>query len=332
MKNNLLRTALIRSAALLAVFSIVIYLTLSSPEGSIWSSMGAIFYTLFKAAQLTVGLVLALLVCFAVLAGIFFGCAAMVSREGAKRMYEQLRRFMSDKFNSLQSLIMTGNRWKPRGELSGSLHKSIDDMRRTQGTIEEKLRIMQARIEQIEQNESITKLSDWLRAEEKKRYEAQVLLEVLDRQVGELQKQTADMAEQLARMSGGDSLKDLTGRLETLEKNGNDFLSAMHSVTAQVDVLSRDAALLRESVPQGAGEEENPGQDDTDAHRLFSYIENPQEREKIQQLVAEALDREMTYAQAADHIAANVAPETAGIIAQHPSLTKKIISESRKKK
>ncbi|MDH3330394.1 MAG: hypothetical protein OEM01_14280 [Desulfobulbaceae bacterium] len=343
MRNNMLRAPLIKSAVLLAAFSLIIYLTVSSPEGSLWSSIGAIFYTVFKAAQLAVGLILALFVCFAVLMGIFFGCIAMISRESAVKMYDQLRQFVQDKFNAVQSLTRMGGRQEAQDSSDDSFPRldkiptqiniSLENVRKSQRALEEKVFALQSRIEQTEQDESITKLSDWLRAEEEKTQDVQASLDLVDQQIQQLKKQTEDMLEKLESISSEFSSKQVTGRIETLEKNNNDCFAGVSSLQEKIDSLYREMNDLRKSLSRALKEkgEISPAQDDEVEHRLFSYIENSQDKEKIVRLVAETLDQDMTYAQVTEHVSANVSPKTAGILAEHPTLTTDYIREYRKK-
>ncbi|MDH3360156.1 MAG: hypothetical protein OEL55_04725, partial [Desulfobulbaceae bacterium] len=314
-----------------------------SPEGSLWSSIGAIFYTVFKAAQLAVGLILALFVCFGVLVGIFFGCVAIISRESAVKMYDQLRQFVQDKFNAVQSFTRMGGRQEaqdssvdsfPRPDkIAAQINISLENVRKSQRALEEKVLALQSRIEQTEQDESITKLSDWLRAEEEKTQDVQASLGLVGQQVQQLKKQAEDMLEKLESISSEFSSKRVTGRIETLEKNNNDCFAGVSSMQEKVDSLSREMNDLRKSLSKGLKEkaEISPAQDDEAEHRLFSYIENPQDKEKIQLLVAETLDKDMTYAQVTEHISTNVTPETAGILSEHPTLTTEYIRECRKK-
>lgn len=344
MKNNMFRAPLIKSAVLLAAFSLIIFLTVSSPGGSVWGSIGAIFYTIFKAAQLAVGLILALLVCFAVLTGIFFGCVAMVSSENAVKMYNQLHRFVRDKFHSVQSLIRMGDKTKSPdfsgadspsqvNEMSMHMDNSLEDIRKSQSSIEEKVLTLQSRVERTEQDESVTKLSDWLRSEEDKTKKVQALLELFDQQVLQLKKQAADMTEKLESISSDFSLNELMGRIETLEQSNTDCFSGISLLQEKVDSLSKELAATRTIHSESLQEKEeiSSTQEVSDEHRLFSYIENPQDKEKIRQFAAEALNQEMTYTQATEHISKNVSQKTAKVIADHPSLTKEYIRQCRKK-
>lgn len=63
MNSDILRAPLIKSAALLAVVSLLVYLTATSAEGSLWSSLGTLLVGTFRVVQLGLGLIVALLFC-----------------------------------------------------------------------------------------------------------------------------------------------------------------------------------------------------------------------------------------------------------------------------
>lgn len=163
MNNNMLRAPLIKSALLLAGFSLLIYLTITSSDGSVWSSLQAIFLGIFRAAQLIVGLVLALFICIAVLIGIFFGTVAMVSRDSAARMFNQLRdtvaarlQFVSSSLRSSRlGAVAVGHREELR-ELTGRMERQEAAIVRL-GEAVDRLRIateaMEEKISRLEQGE-----------------------------------------------------------------------------------------------------------------------------------------------------------------------------------
>lgn len=343
MENNKLRTPLIYSAILLAVVSLIIFLTVSSPGGSIWGAIGSIFYTIFKAVQLTIGLVLALLVCLAVLVGIFFGCVAMVSRENAARMYRQLLDLVPDQFDWIKSRMPGAQPPEPQelsreavpGQTGGgaaAAGAAIESIRRTQGSVEEKLNMLQSRIEQYEKDESVTKLSEWLRAEEQKTGEVQAAMELLEQRIGQLQEKIDVVAEKMAADSSADALSDVRKKIDELAQSCSNRDADVQALEQKVGAIKEEDLAAMQNTLAGLEEklESRLETGESDEHRLFSYIEDEQEKEKIQQLVTEAMEQEMTYAQATDHIVENVAPDTAKVIAEHPALTKEFIREHRK--
>lgn len=334
MANNRLKTPLINSAILLAVVSLIIYLTVTSPEGSFWGAIGSIFYALFRAVQLVVGLVLALIVCLAVLVGIFFGCIAMVNRDSAARMYRQLKDFGTGNFNRAYALVR-GTEVPEAQDIppaastgaAGPVSKAepAGDIHRAQTGLEERLNRLQARVEQNEQDESITKLSDWLREEERKTEEVREAMEQLAEQVGKLREEVDGIAAKISADDAGRDLQELRSQVEKLASGEGGRDTAVSTLQEKIDAIQKELKEVRAALA-----ESEAGGEGTGEHRLFNYIENEQEREKILKLVAEATEGEMTYAQATDHIVANVSPDTAKIIAEHPALTKELLREHRK--
>jgi archaellum component FlaC len=344
MKNSMLRAPLIKSAVLLAVFSLIIYLTISSPEGSVWSSLQAIFYTVFKAAQLGVGLILALALCFAVLGGIFFACVAMVSTDSARKMFHNLRQFASDKTESITSMIGEGRpQWAKgiSGELAASLrndmaelHASMKNLGQAQRLIEEGNTALRTRVEQVEQDETVSRLSDWLRAEEEKTQGVQEALEQLTRQMQQMREQVDGMEQKIENVLPEDALQEITGRTDILENRNRDLLSAVQTLQKKVDALEAELQAVRTGPAAGEGQQAAgvSEQENSTAHRLFTYIESSGEKAKVQQLVADTLDEEMTYAQVTEYVSGKVDKKTARVLADHPSLTKEYIREARKGK
>ena len=335
MKNNALRAPLIKSAVLLAVLSLIIYLTISSPEGSIWSSLQAIFYTVFKAAQLGVGLILALGLCFIVLGGIFFGCVAMISTDNAKKMYNDLLQYVSDKAGSMKSLIQIDGKLGSRGNSRGfpaSLNKnlaglqaSVKNLEQSWRAMDERIGALLSRVEQIEQDESITKLSDWLRKEEEKTEGVQESLAQFDQQLQQMKEQSS--------LSVG-AMQKVTGRTEVLENQNSEAFSTVSSLEKRIEALASKLESVQpvhekgeKKQVEGALEQKNNIEP-----RLFSYVENPKDKEKLQQIVTETMQEEMTYAQVIEHLSKNVGKKTAKVLAEHPSLTKEFIRECRRNK
>jgi prefoldin subunit 5 len=156
-------------------------------------------------------------------------------------------------------------------------------------------------------------------------------VEILEQNVQQLQKNVEEITGKLAEDSSEETLNTIREKVESLEKNTGSWTSAIESLQQKIESLESDLAAAQQTITETIEEQQGASAEEaTEEHRLFSYIEDPQEREKVQQLVLEALDKEMTYAQTADHVAENVSPATAKIIADHPALTKEFIRDSRK--
>ncbi|HDK44269.1 MAG TPA: hypothetical protein ENG91_06940, partial [Desulfobacteraceae bacterium] len=151
MQNNKLRAPLIKSAVLLAVFSLLVYLTSTSPTGSVWNSLGQIFFGVFRIAQLGIGLILALLFCLMVLVGIFLGSVAMVSRDSAATMYRQLYQMLADRLLFLKKLVKKNDQQQASAApVPGSVLAAIGAR---QDRLENGLDALHSRLEQLERDD-----------------------------------------------------------------------------------------------------------------------------------------------------------------------------------
>ena len=338
MSNNLLRAPLIKSAVLLAVFTLIIYLTVTSHEGSVWSSLGTIFFAVFKAAQLGVGLILALILCLAVLIGIFLGCVAMVSTDSATKMYNQLRRILLEKLDFVKTFLKKEEdqnagmsfdelRGTLKDEMAGHVESSLHNIRKP---IEESLQGLQTRIEKIELDDSYTVISDRLQVQEVK---LGVVEDAEGKGKDDIQKlgvQFEEITQQVQKMSPDEGMAALTERITSLESKKNEVESLCTSLAQKVESLQEEVDELKTMRPGDEQEAAEQDVDDEGEHRLFSYIENSQDKEKITQLVAEGIKNEMTYAQIMDQLTGETDEATAEAITAHPSLTKDYIRYIKK--
>ncbi len=294
MKNNKLRAPLIKSAVLLAVFSLLVYLTSTSPNGSVWSSLGQIFFGVFRIAQLGVGLILALLFCLVVLVGIFLGSVAMVSRDSAATMYRQLCQMLADRLLFLKKLVRKndyrqvaaaiGERQDKLENGLAAMHSRLEQLERDDG------RELAARLEYLAAEVAVSR-EIGSRAEEK--------IQVLAGQVEEITRQIRENnpGPRLAELAAG-----LEALAERLDAGGN-------KDTAAANNDRRDE--------EGA------------AHRLFAYLDDPEDQEKIARLVADTFAKDMTYAQTVDYLVQEMGG-AADAIAAHPALVKDYIRYCRK--
>lgn len=150
MNDNMLRAPLIKSAIVLAGFSLLVYLTITSSDGSVWSSFQAILLAVFRTVQLAVGLVLSLFLCIVVLIGIFLGAVAMVSRETAARMANQLRDTVSSRVQVVGSFLKSSR----VGAMVGGHEQEI-------GELADRLALQEKKIKGLE--ESVSRLQAELR-------------------------------------------------------------------------------------------------------------------------------------------------------------------------
>jgi len=83
------------------------------------------------------------------------------------------------------------------------------------------------------------------------------------------------------------------------------------------------------SVPQSAPTI-TASEDKTEEHRIFSYFDDPADREKLAELMASTLDKNMSYKHVLNFLVKELGPVKGKIISSHPSLSKDYIRQCRK--
>lgn len=328
MNGNMLRAPLIKTAALLAVVSLLVYLTATSPGGSLLSSIGTLFVAMIRIVQLSLGLIVSLFFCLVVLTGIFLGCVAMVSRRSASNMVEQLRQQISDKLLYIRSLVITDV--PPLGErvfeeydtgvehaMRTALEDSLVPIRQDYTAVAEKIESIVQRLGQIEQNEDITSFSTHLERQAEN-------VQGLESKLGELHEQITVIQKtinELTILSRNEKIEQVTGEL-------GDRMSLLEKTTGS---LQEDLSRIKEGADAREMHGESDGQSGEEfvEHRLFTHLKKKDVQEKIETLVTETLDKDMSYAQVVDYLVAHAKGETAEIIAAHPSLVKDYIRYRR---
>lgn len=329
MISKMLRTPLITSAILLLVVTAIVYLTAASPEGSIFGAIGTLFVAIFRFVQLSVGLVIALLFCLAVLVGIFLGGMALVSRESAGKMTEKLRRELSDKLLLVRSIVIredssvaaAGNESRdyPKEEMFAAIEGAVDMIREDQTVADRNIEWLLDRVERLENNEELGQLA-LRQADLEQRLDefAAGRREVLE-EIKKLQGTVDEMGRQ-AGENAAQPVEELNERIEELADRVNDLDTNFNSLQAEFSTLKEGVARAELEEGSDIREEE---------HRLFAYVNNRSMQEKIEQLVTETLETDMSYAQVIEHLVKNTGRKTGEIIEAHPSLTEDYIRYRR---
>lgn len=357
MKPNLLRAPLINSAILLIVCSMLVYFTLTSAEGSIWSSIGAIVILFFRIAQLAIGLALGLLVCLGVLIGIFLGAVALFDVASASRMYEGLRQVILKWLAPVLSLFSSDSKGKLQDELSAFSQNLKDDFSRmittarqdlttSQNELAAKLQALQGKVQAAEATAEAKVSVEQLEAVSAEVTTVTEALAATEGKIQALQQSIEQAAEKIGTVDPEAILGDLPARLETLEQQEAPAPVDLQPLegkiaTLQDEIKALQAALKETSKPPkqevaeaapAAKEEkkEEAEAEETPEHRLFSYFEQKADQEKLAALVAETLKKDMTYAQVTDFLIKKMGKKGGTIISEHPSLAKDYIRQCRR--
>ncbi len=318
MKHNVLRGPLITSGLILLFLSVLIYLTSTSPDGSLWGSIGTLVVGLLKTVQLLIALSLGLLVSLAVLIGIFLGAVALVNPDTASRMFtgltdtlsgwiaplsEQVKSRCSRNTPSAVETVRDKVESEVRPLFSG-LQRDIKELRKEIRTelarIGERLDLLEQQTAGAAQKEELASLQDRVQAIGEKSDQVAVSVDTL-KQGLETIGARVDQAAEMQPVLG-----ELTERLNRLEQE---------SVAVQQDGRSSGASAAE------AGEAEE--------HRIFSYLDDPADRQRLRDLVAANLKKDMTYAKFMDFLARELGGQAGEAVTSHPSLIKDYIKQCR---
>ena len=310
MKANVLRAPLITSAIVLVIFSLLVYFTSTSPEGSVWTSIGTLFVVAFTTIQWVFALSIGLLISLAVLFAIFFGAVAMVNPASASRMYEGLRQTLLVWLSPLVTLLKSDREEKLAAVLDAfgqELKKEIRvdiqvaqaSLKKTQAELEAKVGSLTSRLAALE--ETTTGLAageqvDALAGEIKEAVEA---VAEIKGTVDALKSSVEQTAQQVQGVSAEAILGELPARIEALEQQETaeapavvdivplqqdieEVQAQLASVQQLADEASKMAAqAVANTAKEPAASEVPESNQDTgiteneEEHRIFSYFDDP---------------------------------------------------------
>ena len=295
MKPNVLQAPLIKSAIVLVIFSLLFYFTSTSPEGSVWGSIGSIFIFAFRTIQWALALAIGLIVSLAVLIGIFFGAVALFNPASASRMYEGLRQTLLAWFAPLITLCKSKREEKLaaafdtfsqdlKKEFSSDIQAAQVDLKKNQDELETKLSGLSSRLATFE--EATTGLA------------AAEQVETMIGQVNDVVESTAVIKKSVDAL---ESSIDFTG----LEKNIAELQSELASVQQKTEEALQTAtkaaaqAAQQSAAPVPAEKAQTAEEEE---HRIFSYFDAA-DKKKVAGLVASTLKKDMSYKQVMDFVA-----------------------------
>ncbi|WP_028580442.1 coiled-coil domain-containing protein [Desulfogranum japonicum] len=351
MKTNVMRAPLLKAGAVLVIFMLLVYLTSTSSDGSVWSSIGLMFIRAIQLVQWAIGMVLGIAVCLAVLFGIFLGAVAIVDRDSSARMYSQLKStlklWLADGVTCItsarecQSVCECVQETAPEPEVEtvvpvvepAVVEAMQSDLEKGLEELGNKIHALESKLEGYAPHQKVDEISGAVSASEE-------AVEKLHQALAAIESKLEETTGKLAGISAEKMLGDLPGRLEAVEKQDVASKEEVNSLTSLIKELQTE---LRESIeaigtaePEQAAapveEEEGSLEEDgdDDGHRLFTYFDDPADRDQISALVEETLKKDMTYAQVMDHLVKSMGDEKGQIIADHPSLAKDYIRQRRR--
>ena len=229
MKANALRGPLVKSAIVIFIISMLAYFTSTSPEGSVWGSMGTLVVTILQAVQWAIGMVIALTVSLAVMIGIFLAAVALVNPASSSRMFEGLRQTLSSWFAPVMGALKSDKDAQftesienlaidIKKEISADVQRVQAALGKTLADVEGKISNVSSKINTLEKTaEALAPVEQVEALAEDIKGAGEAITEV--KSTAESLKGRVDQAEkQVKEVSGEALLGDLPSRIEALEQ------------------------------------------------------------------------------------------------------------------
>ncbi len=341
MKNLELRSALIKSGALLALCIFFIYAFAVGDSGGIGGTISSIISGIVFIFGLTIALILSVSILF----GIYFGILYLYDPEVSKKTYEELKE-ISDANSSklpLRAKFCTSKKTPAANpavsnvELvaveanQAKLGAQLDNIGSTVETLQKSLNGLTAALGSAK-NEIST-------LEEKTASFEEVIATKASTQA--IDESSKKLSTELEGLKG--SIKPIADKLTSLEENvtalapnddpeGEDvqglITKAVDALKGDIKAVQNDMAKLS-TAPAEESETESTDNGDDATHRILSYFTKKADEKKFVTSVKKAVEQGKTYAQIDEFLADALSKDANTIIADHPSLTKDYIRTIR---
>ena len=332
LQKPLLQSALV----LLAVFILIGFVAGSNAE-SFLGGIASIFKGIFLTILFAIGLIIALIFSIVVLFAIFLGAIAIYSPDTSRDMYYALRNRTTELLSPWWSRLPASDRVmkktarQPKTDAAETFTRK--EIRTSEPSNEpDTLELLnKTRAELSNEINGISKDISYLSKENQNLSNTvsqlkETVNEIPLDQVTSITARLEDKQEELAASLSGclQKLHQISSSLEnsdeTIQQQG-DQLKDAHE---KIGLLSAEIAELRTtSVPSGEQEKEG--------HRIFSYLENDNDKRQFADLIGEAVEKDMTYTEIDDFLSQSLPENLDTIIKEHPVLTKEYIRERRQK-
>lgn len=330
MNYNDIRKPLLQSALVLFAILVVIGFVAGSGADTFMGGIISIIKGILYSVLFGVALGLSLVISVALLIGLFIGATAIYSPENAKEMLSGLQQKIltltsswtgsrtaqapssypattqgeSDQKNSHQKAYQSSQAFAPPSE-----------------EIEAQLAIMRSKIESLNQknvntDQILTQVTQTVEALSTETVSERI--EQIESRQEELTTKLNECLENLEKLS-----TTTASGLEQAKKREQELTQAMKSIqelSKKVEKLNSDVESLKKPTALSEvnfSEKEEP--------RIFSYLEKETDKKKFTQLVTEAVQQDMTYAEIDDFLSKSLPKQVDQIIKDHPTLTKEYI-------
>lgn len=276
MKENMMRTPLIKSAVVLLIFVLLAYLTSASPEGSVLNSVGLIIIGAFRFVQWLVAMAIGLTFCIAFLIGIFLFAVSLVNKETAASMYAGVKQSVAvlcaplfcrlgaacktspalpsalplEPVQSVQPAVDAGQlKDELQAIIVGEVKKVVD----SQQALHDQVVTLTAQLQALEEKSASFAASGQLEVIASEIAGTGKVLATVQAAVAGLEGQLGDTVQKLQAITPEAILGDLPARLQGLEQQGAALVFDPQPLTDSLQTLQKEVEeLKKKNTPGGA--------------------------------------------------------------------------------
>ncbi len=329
MKNQELRSALIKSGTILILCVFFIYAFAAGESGGVLGTINS----LLTGVVFLFGIVLAIIVSIAVMFGIYFGILYMHDSHVCKKTYGEFKTKLAD-FPTIINCSCPASCSTPEQSVISLSVEDLAPLHNNHNKIENNLSSLQNSVVSLEKalnsfSVSITTLDGKL-----SNTEEELANKATTAAVDEASQKFSTVIADLQK-----TVKPLADKIEKLEKTLSSLNSAetdsddnlQEKMDDAISSIKDELVAMKSSIENIANAPAATPVSDTDPsnHRILSYFTQKADEKKFIQLVTDAVDKGMTYAQIGDFLNDSLSAEACEVIADHPSLTKDYIRTCR---
>lgn len=347
MKNQELRSSLIKSGILLILGVFFIYAFAAGDSGGISGTIGSIF----SAFIFIFGMALALTVSVVVIFGIYFGILYMYNPQICSKTYGEFKAKLANSSQSLTDKCSSKCSSTKKPVVTAITNEDLAPLRSGQDKIDNQLSGLESSVSTLEQ--TISKISSSVTGATEEIGKLDTRAAAIEEEL-ENKAQASAIDEAAKKLSGDisalqNSIKPLTDKITeletslsslTTEKNedsGDDVQekidTALSGVKSDIKAMEDSIKKLTQQPKEAAKAAAAPAAETKDdEHRILPYFNKKKDRTQFVSLVDKAVADGKTYAQIGEILSNSLSAEASKVTSVHPSLTKDYIKMIRQRK
>ncbi len=305
------RNPLIQSGAVLLFVFLLISIVANAGTNSIIGSISALFSGLISGILFLFALCVAIIISIAVIIGLFIAAVSIHSVDKARDMYSGLK-------SSLCSFY---------GKCSAARsHAHTDRENLHSGNIQ-----CPGSAPGFDVSELLQKLQNRLARLEKALMDIQTVQAGSETQLSSLHEDIKDIKDDNSSDSLTRQFSSLAEAQQTLHQKITNLSSRLDTNTDQIASLDKRISKDQDRIQAELEKLRQKTSVPDVITGILSYIDVPEDREKIAKKAEEAVSRGMTYTQIDAFFKSSLAPKVYTVLSEHPRLTKDFLRSVKKK-